>query len=104
MAEDELNRLLADVRRHFDVTAERMEKRFDLLSEAVAHVSGEVRKTRTDLESAVERTAAETQAMIRFSHAELDRRVRALEDGQRLLEDTVASLRSRLDRLEAGTH
>lgn len=39
---------------------------------------------------------AETQAMFKFSHAELDRRVRTLED-------TVSDLQSRVERLESTT-
>jgi uncharacterized protein YceH (UPF0502 family) len=40
---------------------------------------------------------SDTQAMIKFSHAELDRRVRALEEG-------LADVQARLDRLEGSTH
>jgi uncharacterized protein YceH (UPF0502 family) len=35
--------------------------------------------------------------MIRFSHAELEKRVRTIED-------ELTDLRSRVDRLEAATH
>lgn len=45
----------------------------------------------------MERGFVETQAMIKFSHAELDRRVRALESG-------LADLQARVDRLEGSTH
>jgi len=41
--------------------------------------------------------------MIKFSHAELDRRVRTLEQNQRALEETVADLQSRVERLETST-
>ena len=45
---------------------------------------------------------ANTRKMrIKFSHAELDRRVRALELSQRALEEGVASL---IARLEGSTH
>lgn len=40
---------------------------------------------------------ADTQAMIKFSHAELDRRVRALEEG-------LSGLQARVERLETSTH
>lgn len=50
-----------------------------------------------DLEERMERGFVETQAMIKFSHAELDRRVRALESG-------LADLQARVDRLEGSTH
>ena len=108
MIDDELKRLLdamrqenaaahGDTRRHFDVTVERIENRFDVLAESVAHVNEELRRTRTTLDEKIERTAAETQAMIKFSHAELDRRVRMLEEG-------LAGLQARVERLEGSTH
>jgi hypothetical protein len=40
---------------------------------------------------------AETQAMIKFSHAELDRRVRLLEEG-------LSALQVRGEKLESSTH
>lgn len=52
----------------------------------------------------MERGFNETQAMIKFSHAELDRRLRTLEDSQRTLEEGLADLQSRVDRLESSTH
>jgi chaperonin cofactor prefoldin len=42
--------------------------------------------------------------MIKFSHAELDRRVVVLEAGHRTLEDKVEKLEERIDRLESSTH
>ncbi|HUP64046.1 MAG TPA: hypothetical protein VM557_02045 [Thermoanaerobaculia bacterium] len=42
--------------------------------------------------------------MIRFSHAELDRRVRAIEESHRSLEDAVSDLQARVERLESSTH
>ena len=42
--------------------------------------------------------------MIKFSHRELDRRMTVLEVSQRTLEDTVADLQARLERLEGSTH
>ena len=92
MAEDELKNLLTnhavEIRRHFDVGLERMEKRFDLLSETVAQLDQKLDRTAGDLRSEMQRGFAETQAMIKFSHAELDRRVRTL----------------RVERLENSTH
>jgi chaperonin cofactor prefoldin len=115
MTDDELKDLIqalrrestaahGETRRHFDVSVERLEKRFDFLAETVQHVSEELQRTRAGLHEKLEQTAAETQTMIKFSHKELDRRVAALEDSQRALEETVADLRSRLERIESGTH
>jgi hypothetical protein len=46
---------------------------------------------------------AETQAMIKFSHAELDRRVRYMEQTLQTLEDRFVGLQTRVDRLEEAT-
>lgn len=58
----------------------------------------------TDIREEVKGTARETQAMIKFSHAELDRRMHALEETQSRLEDALADLQSRVGRLEGSTH
>jgi prefoldin subunit 5 len=93
-----------ETRRHFDVAVERIEARFDFLAETVQHVSEELQRTRASVDGKIEQSAAETQAMIKFSHKELDRRVTSLEEGQRTLEETVANLQTRLQRIESGTH
>jgi hypothetical protein len=51
----------------------------------------------------VESGFAETQAMIKFSHAELYRRVRALEQTASKLEEVMADLAARVERLETTT-
>ena len=70
-----------ETRRHFDVVLERIETRFDFLAETVQHVSEELQRTRVSLDEKIEQSAAETQAMTKFSHKELDRRVTSLEEG-----------------------
>ncbi|HYK03682.1 MAG TPA: hypothetical protein VE974_18130 [Thermoanaerobaculia bacterium] len=106
--DDELKRLLESIRqetaaehqetrRHFDIAVERIEHRFELLAETVQHLSEETLRTCASLDEKIERSAAETQAMIKFSHKDLDRRLTALEE-------TVAHLQTRLDRIESGTH
>lgn len=93
-----------EIRRHFDVAAERMEKRFDLLSESVTQIDQKVDRTVNSLHEEMKRGFADTQAMIKFSHAELDRRVRTLEESHRSLEATIGGLSARIDRLENSTH
>lgn len=104
MADEELKSLLLaqsiEIRRHFDVSVERMEARFVLLAEAIAQVDQKVVRAVDRIDETIERTAAETQAMVKFSHAELDRRVRLLEESHRSLEETVATLAARVERLE----
>jgi len=73
MTDDELKRLFdtlrqenaaahAESRRHFEVTAERLEKRFDLLAESVASVDEKLDRTTAGLEERIERGFSETQA------------------------------------------
>ena len=108
MTDDELKRLLGshseEIRRHFDVSAERVDKRFDLLTESVAQLDQKVDRTGSDIRGEMRHGFADTQAMIKFSHAELERRMRTLEDGHRSLEETIADLRARVERLETSTH
>jgi hypothetical protein len=94
----------AETRRHFEVSAERLEKRFDTLAESVIAINEKVERRIGAVEAAIERTATDTQAMIKFSHAELDRRMRSLEEIQRSLEDAVIDLQARVERLESSTH
>jgi len=109
--DDELKRLLeamrqentaahTETRRHFDVVAE------DLRSEVRAVAEGVIANTeRIDsLRSDMNQQFSEVGAMIKFSHAELDRRVRTLEETQRKLEDAVSDLQTRVERLESPTH
>jgi prefoldin subunit 5 len=92
----------AETRRQFGVAVEHIDKRLDLLAETVQLVNDELQRTRTGLDEKIDRTATETQSMIKFSHKELDRRLTALEEGQRALEETVAELQARLQRIESA--
>jgi predicted nuclease with TOPRIM domain len=63
------------------------------------------------LSSDIKEEFAEVGSMIKFSHAELDHRLRSLEQNQRALEEshralegTVAELHARLERIESSTH
>jgi hypothetical protein len=98
---DETNRRVdektEETRRYFDVVAERMERKVDLLAEGLVAQGQELRGKITSLEDKVDRGFAETQAMIKFSHAELDRRVKALEEG-------YSDLQARVERLESSIH
>jgi hypothetical protein len=130
MADDDLRRLLDEMRqenaaaheetrRRFDATAERIgadtRHQFELTAEAIKHevrltadgviqVTQELRRETADIREDMHRGFADTQAMIKFSHAELDRRVSALEEAQRSLEESVADLQARVQRIETGAH
>jgi hypothetical protein len=87
----------ADTRRHFEVLTEGTRKDVQLVAESVMLLREKLDQTATSLDAKIDRTAAETQAMIKFSHVEIDRRMRTLEDA-------VADLQARVERLEGSTH
>ena len=82
MTDDDLKRLL-------EANAVRIESAIDGKTNAI--------EQRMDL------GFADTQAMIKFSHAELDRRVRYMEQTLQTLEDRFVGLQTRVDRLEEAT-
>jgi len=82
MTDDDLKRLL-------EANAARIESAIDGKTNAI--------EQRMDL------GFADTQAMIKFSHAELDRRVRYMEQTLQTLEDRFLGLQTRVDRLEETT-
>lgn len=88
---------VAELRRHFDVTVERVKHEIRVVAEAVVQLDEKAGRENEDFRDEMRRGFAETQAMIRFSHAELDRRVRALEQG-------LLDLQARVERLEGTTH
>ena len=94
----------AETRRLFQTTAESLRHEIRVVAEGVTQTREDVTRETASIRDEVRRTAGETQAMIKFSHAELDRRMRALEETQRSLEDTIADLQVRVERLESSTH
>jgi len=69
----------AETRRHIAVAQEANKHEIQLVAEIVVYTREElVRKVR-ELDEKIDSTAAETQAMIKFSHGELRARVERLE-------------------------
>jgi hypothetical protein len=93
----------ATLHRHFDVTAESLRHEIHLVAEGTGGFDEARRQDTAQIRDEIRRTAAETQAMIKFSHQDLDRRVTTLETEHRDLEETVAELQARVERLES-TH
>ena len=107
----ENRQLFQETRRHFDVVGERLEHKIALVAEGVVaaneridRLSNRVDEIDAKFEGKIDSLAADmarefdnTRSMIKFSHHELDRRVRTLEE-------TVADLQSRVERLESSTH
>ncbi|HVT02575.1 MAG TPA: hypothetical protein VHL58_04265 [Thermoanaerobaculia bacterium] len=93
-----------ETRRHFDVGNEATRHEIRVVAESVAQVNEKLDREAADIRDEVRRGFAETQAMIKFSHDELHRRVRALEESQRTVDETLADLRARVEHLEDSTH
>ena len=72
-----------ETRRHIDVVNAATRNDIRLVAEAVLHVREDLRRTESRLDAKIDLSIAETQALIRFSHAQLDHRLRGLEQ-QRL--------------------
>lgn len=94
----------AENRHHFDVASEDTRHQIQLVAESVVATRDEIHRELTDVREEMRRGFVETQAMMKFSHAELDRRVMALEENRRSVEETLANLQARVERLESSTH
>jgi uncharacterized protein YceH (UPF0502 family) len=100
VSDEDTQKLLAaieDTRRHFDVSSEATRHEIRLVAEGLVNLGERVSREIGRLDEKMDQGFANTQAMIRFSHAELDKRVRTMED-------EISDLRSRVDRLEAAVH
>ncbi|MGH7318408.1 MAG: hypothetical protein ACRELA_02110 [Candidatus Rokuibacteriota bacterium] len=78
-----------ETRRHFDVVAEGLRSDIRGVAEGVLTLDAKIERFREDVRAEFD----EVKAMIKFSYTELDRRIRTLED-------VVASLSRRVERLE----
>jgi len=79
----------AETRRHFDVVAEGLRSQIQLFAEGVSAVDQRLDR----FQRKVEEEFAETRAAIRFSYAQLERRILDLEGN-------YAALNERVERLE----
>ncbi len=89
---------VAEIKRHFNVVAEGIEKKIQLVAEGVSALDergARVEDRMTVFEEKMERGFDEIKAMIKFSYAELDRRVASLEAGLAKLELRVQNLETR---------
>jgi uncharacterized small protein (DUF1192 family) len=85
MASDELKALLDEVKRHMDVVAEGIRGDVRQVAEGMLTLRGEQQREF----QRVWHEFDETKAMIKFSHAELDRRIATLEGRVERLEAVV---------------
>ena len=86
-----------DTRRHFDVVAEHLRRDMKTVVEGVITCNQRIDR----LETSIKGEFAEVRAMIKFSYADLDRRLDTMEETQRKLEDAVTNLQTRIERLES---
>lgn len=102
---DEVAARFATENQHFFATGfERLRHEIQLVAEGVASTREALSREAADIRDELRRTATETQAMIKFSHAELDRRISTLEQTQTRLGDALTDLQARVERLESSTH
>jgi len=85
-----------EIKRHFGVVADGLRSDIHLVAEGLNAFRAESKRDNETLRQEMRSEFEEVKAMIRFSHAELDRRVRSLETD-------MTDFRLRLERLEART-
>jgi hypothetical protein len=73
---DYLDRRFEETKRHFGVVAEALEQKVQLVAEGVANLNEQFGRFREE----TSREFHETQAMIRFSYADLQRRLSVVEE------------------------
>ena len=99
-----IDQKVAENRDFFQVLNEGTRHDIGLVAEKVVRLDEKLDSVKIELEERMERGFADTKAMIKFSHAELDRRMSTLEESQRTLEESVSDLLARVERLEGSTH
>lgn len=71
----------AETRHLFGATADGLRHHIELVIEGVTTVNEKLARETADIRDEMRRGFAETQAMIKYSHTDLDRRLRVLEGG-----------------------
>ena len=88
---EELRAQLEETRGYFGVLAENLRDQVRTVAEGVVNLDEKLERFR----QAVEGEFTEVKSMIRISYAELERRIHALEQGYRSLEERVARVEAR---------
>jgi tetrahydromethanopterin S-methyltransferase subunit G len=101
--DEKVDDTVAEIRRQFGAFLEHFDRKFDGLVAALALLDEKIDRKTAAIEQRMDLGFADTQAMIKFSHAELDRRVRYMEQTLQTLEDKFATLNTRVERLEETT-
>jgi len=82
-----------ETKHYFRIISEGLQSEIKLVAEGVANVNEKLDREVTFLRQEMKSEFGEVKAMIKFSHAELNHRVRTVEE-------SVFSLQSRMERLE----
>lgn len=90
----ELRAYLDEQRRHFDVATEGMRSQGQLVAEGVSTLGSRLNRLEENVREDILRSQRELSAMIRFSYAELERKIQGLETLHRELEERVRRLES----------
>lgn len=85
---------MEEIKRHFDVVAEGLEHKIQLVAEGVTNLNEKFDREMTSLREENEQAHREILSAIKFSYAELDQRIRVLES-------EFQTLKGRMDRLDA---
>jgi hypothetical protein len=96
----ELRAAVDELRRHFDVVGEALRADVRLVAEGVTALSDRVDRVEVNLREEILRAQRELSAMLRFSYAELDRKIQSLEARVSELGLRYGELESRLHQLE----
>ena len=90
---DDLKQFADEIKRHFDVTADSLRSEIRQVAEGLINLDGKMEREFTEFRAETRREFDEVKAMIKFSHAELARRLDSHEHD-------IADLRERIERLE----
>ena len=74
-----IDKTAAQMKLHFDLTAEDMRTDVQRVADGVLMVNEKLDREAADIRAEMRQGFAETQAMLRFSHSQLDSRITALE-------------------------
>jgi uncharacterized protein (DUF3084 family) len=80
------DRIATDTRHEFEIATEAMRHEIRLIAESVTGVDERLTREAGDIREEMRRGFSETQALIKFSHDELDSRIRALEQRESTIE------------------
>ncbi len=92
-SKEDIEKFKEEIIQRFHVISEDVISQVKQVAEGVVGVREELQKTRLDLKSEIQETRQEVLAAIKFSYAELDRRITALEQG-------FLELKQRVDKIE----